>query len=118
VIRRSWRTQLKASTTQEAVLTVVSQFLEEWSPGEIAALPREARPGRLLSKSDVVRHALDLGRIHADYAGTPGHLAGLQEMLLFFTHASVRIAHLAAVAQLNTPSTASPGMKPVADEEG
>src|SRR3954470_22912626 len=53
VIRRSWRTQLKASTTQEAVLTVVSQFLEEWSPGEIAALPREARPGRLISKSDV-----------------------------------------------------------------
>jgi len=39
VIRRSWRTHLKASTTQEAVLTVVSQYLDEWKREEISALP-------------------------------------------------------------------------------
>ena len=44
MIRRSWRTQLKAATTQEAVLSVVSHFLDEWTPQEVNALPPQAWP--------------------------------------------------------------------------
>ena len=97
MIRRSWRTQLKASTTQEAVLTVVSQYLEEWKPEEIAALPRGAWPGTLRTKADVLAHALQLGTMHAGFEGEHRALAGLQELLLFFTHASVRSNQLAAL---------------------
>lgn len=97
MIRRSWRTQLKASTTQEAVLTVVSQYLDEWKPEEIAALPRGAWPGMLTTKADVLAHALKLGAMHAAFAGEHRALAGLQELLLFFTHASVRSNQLAAL---------------------
>lgn len=98
MIRRSWRTHLKGTTTQEAVLTVVSQYLDEWQPEEISALPRGAWPGRLRSKSDVLAHALKLNTMHAGFAGDPTSLAGLQELLLFFTHASVRSNQLAALA--------------------
>lgn len=97
MIRRSWRTQLKASTTQEAVLTVVSQYLDEWRPEEIAALPPGAWPGMLKTKADVLAHALKLGTMHASFVGAHRALAGLQELLLFFTHASVRSNQLAAL---------------------
>ena len=97
MIRRSWRTHLKASTTQEAVLTVVSQYLEEWKREEIAALPAGAWPGTLRSKADVLAHAVKLGTMHAAFAGEHRALAGLQELLLFFTHASVRSNQLAAL---------------------
>jgi hypothetical protein len=103
VIRRSWRTQLKATTTQEAVLTVVSQYLDEWQPDEISALPRGAWPSALRSKADVLAHAVKLGTMHAAFSGENRALAGLQELLLFFTHAAVRSNQLAALAAAESP---------------
>lgn len=121
MIRRSWRTQLKASTTQEAVLTVVSQYLEEWRPEEIAALPSGAWPGTLRTKADVLAHALKLGTMHAGFTGEHRALAGLQELLLFFTHASVRSNQLAALLAEATEALRKPphralNRKPVEDE--
>ena len=122
MIRRSWRTQLKASTTPEAVLTVVSQYLDEWMPEEIARLPRGAWPGPLRSKSDVLEHALKLNTMHAGFEGEPSTLAGLQELLLFFTHASVRSSQLAALSAEAQPGfRAAPSQvaqkKPVSGDE-
>ena len=118
MIRRSWRTQLKAATTQQAVLTVLSQFLDEWSPNEVAALPQEAWPPPLASRNDVAQHALRLSRMHADLNSSSRGLAGVQELLLFFTHASVRLSHLAAFAQMQEPPAApAPSAKPVTDGE-
>jgi hypothetical protein len=118
VIRRSWRTQLKAATTQQAVLSVVSQFLDEWSPHEVSALPPRAWPATLASKDDVVQHAVRLSQLHADLSGSPGAMTGLGELLLFFTHAAVRISHLAAIAAVQEPSPpATPQRKAVTDGE-
>ncbi len=113
MIRRSWRTQLKATGTQEAVLTVVSQYLDEWRPDEISALPRGAWPGRLRSKSDVLAHALKLNTMHAGFDGDAAALAGLQELLLFFTHASVRSNQLAAIADEARPVSEPPLARPL-----
>lgn len=112
MIRRSWRTQLKGTSTQEAVLTVVSQYLDEWKPEEIATLPRGAWPGPLRSKSDVLAHALKLNTMHAGFTGDVRALAGLQELLLFFTHASVRSNQIAAMMDLASPGRAP---EPAAD---
>jgi len=122
VIRRSWRTHLKASTTTEAVLTVVSQYLDEWTPQEIARLPRGAWPGPLRSKSDVLQHALQLNTMHAGFAGDTAALAGLQELLLFFTHASVRSSQLDAISgearsAVRTAFGTPAYRKPVSDDE-
>lgn len=118
MIRRSWRTQLKAATTQQAVLTVVSQFLDEWAPWEVAAVPPEAWPAALASRDDVVQHALRLSRIHADLGGSARGLSGVQELLLFFTHASVRISQLAALGSALEPEPPpARTSKPVTDSE-
>jgi hypothetical protein len=118
VIRRSWRTQLKASTSQEAVLTVVSQYLDEWSPEEISALPRGAWPAPLRSRADVLAHALKLNTMHAAFDGDPRGLAGLQELLLFFTHASVRCNQLGAAGAPSHGAVDKPGQrKPVRGDE-
>lgn len=119
MIRRSWRTQLKAATTQEAVLSVVSHFLDEWTPQEVNALPPQAWPRGLATKADVVQHALRLSQLHAEFPASPTHgLQGVQEMLLFFTHAAVRISQLAAIAALQEPGPPPmPHRKPVADGE-
>ena len=113
MIRRSWRTHLKASTTQEAVLTVVSQYLEEWKREEIAALPPGAWPGTLRTKADVLAHAVKLGTMHAAFAGEHRSLAGLQELLLFFTHASVRSNQLAALLSEATEALQKAPAKPL-----
>jgi hypothetical protein len=117
VIRRSWRTQLKASTRQEAVLTVVSQYLDEWSPEEIGALPLGAWPGPLRSRADVLAHALKLNTMHASFDGDPRGLAGLQELLLFFTHASVRCNQLLPAGAMPHPAEKPGQRKPVRGDE-
>lgn len=125
MIRRSWRTHLKATTSEQAVLTVVSQYLDEWKTEEVAALPRGAWPAPLRSRSDLLAHALKLGNMHAGFTGSAQALAGVQELLLFFTHASVRCNQLAALAGPDAgtgPKThaphAKPTERPVSGDEG
>jgi hypothetical protein len=98
VIRQSWRTQLKAAADERDVLSVVRQFLAEWSKAEVAALPAGAWPSRIATREDVLSHAVTLAEIHGAFDGAAGGLPGLQELLLFFTHAAVRIAKIAAPA--------------------
>jgi hypothetical protein len=117
VIRRSWRTQLKASTSQEAVLTVVSRYLDEWRPEEISALPHGAWPASLRARADVLAHALKLNTMHASFDGDPRGLAGLQELLLFFTHASVRCNQLAPAGVPPHPAEKPGQRRPVRGDE-
>ncbi|HEX6632787.1 MAG TPA: hypothetical protein VF038_02400 [Usitatibacter sp.] len=117
MIRRSWRTQLKASTSQEAVLTVVSRYLDEWRPEEISALPHGAWPASLRTRADVLAHALKLNTMHASFDGDPRGLAGLQELLLFFTHASVRCNQLAPAGVPPHPAEKPGQRRPVRGDE-
>ncbi len=98
MIRRSWRTQFKGTTSPQAVLTIVSQFMDEWTREEIAALPPGAWPPVLRTKADLLAHALRLGRMHFELEGaSAGSLRGFHELLLFFTHAAVRATQLASL---------------------
>jgi hypothetical protein len=105
MIRKSWRTQLKAAADERDVLAIVGHFLAEWSNAEIAALPEGAWPGRICTREDVLSHAVTLAEIHARFDGAAAELPGLQELLLFFTHAAVRIAKIA------TPAVDPPPLK-------
>ena len=96
MIRQSWRTELKRAASEKDALAVVRAWLAEWSQGEIAALPAHAWPSRIRDRGDVLAHAATLSGLHARFDGSAGELPGLQELLLFFTHAAVRIARIAA----------------------
>src|SRR5690242_10320785 len=95
VIRRSWRTALKNASTEKDVLAVVAGFLSEWSPMEIALLPAGAWPARIASRRDLLAHAAALAPLHARFEDHWEALRGLQELLLFMTHAAVAIARIA-----------------------
>ena len=123
MVRYSWRTQLKAAVTPEAVLDLISRFLDEWKREEIASLPGDAWPRAIDSKKQVLDFTLRLGQIHAGFRGDSATLARVQELLLFFTHASVRVTQLDSVHADNPaqPPGADPrpmAKRPVADEEG
>jgi hypothetical protein len=97
MVRRSWRTELKSARTEEDVLDVVARFLGEWTRVEMALLPPGAWPSRVTTRADVLSHAAVLGGLHSRFAGPVATLPGLQELLLFFTHAAVRVARLTAL---------------------
>ena len=108
--RRRWRTELKACTCEVDVLKIVERFLGEWTADELRELP--VAIGTFTTARSVSDFTFQLGHAHAGYTGSGTSLALLQEMLLFFTQASVRLAQL----RVNEAPPGSNAAKPVADE--
>ena len=102
MIRSKWRTLLKGATTETEVLVLVRAFAGKWSADEIAAIPREVWPARIVTPRDVTDSAARLALAHADFAGSERSLVLLQELLLFMTQAAVRIKHLGRLAPLQS----------------
>ena len=98
MIRSKWRTLLKGASTETEVIVLVRSFMGTWSADEIAAIPREAWPGHVVTPRDVMQAAMRLAAMHADYQGNEAGLALLQELLLFMTQAAVRVKHLGRLA--------------------
>lgn len=112
--RHRWRTELKSCASEVEVLKVVERFLGEWTAEELRQLP--VAPATFTSGRAVSDFTFLLGHAHSKYDGPNESLLLLQEMLLFFTQASVRVAQLRA-------SEGPPGVvpravaeKPVPDE--
>jgi len=94
MFREGWRTQLKGAMREREVVAVVRGFMAEWSRQEIASLPPGAWPSRIASSADVISHSVVLAGLHARFEGAPARLKFVQEMLLFFTQAAVRVVRL------------------------
>ncbi|HZZ94014.1 MAG TPA: hypothetical protein VFE23_15745 [Usitatibacter sp.] len=105
MVRYRWRTLLKAALDASDVVRLVERFVGEWSADEVLALPQAARPTAPRTARAVVDHSVELARLHATFDGPAQTLAGLQEMLLFFTHAAVAIVRLTA-SQTSASATA------------
>jgi len=93
-VRFRWRTYLRSATTEDAVIDVVRVYLDSWSPDEIARVPAGVWPQSIRTGRELIREALKVGQAHSAFAGTRQGLALLQELLLFLTQASVRVAQL------------------------
>lgn len=96
MIRHRWRTHLKSATTEAAVVDLVRGYLAEWTAHEIRSLPGTAWPGKIEDRSDIMSWMFRVGEAHARFRGDEAALARLQELLLFFTHAAVRVTQIAA----------------------
>jgi len=90
----SWFAQLDNAQTATAVVAIARDYLALWSPGEIALLPDDVRPGRLRDAADVADlHARLVGEYRKTRASGDA-LAALQRLTGFFARASVRIAQV------------------------
>ena len=98
MIRHRWRTHLKSASTEEAVVAVVGDYLREWTPDEIESLPEGSWPERIHGRADIMSWMFRIGEIHGKFRGAAAARMRQQELLLFFTHAAVRVTQIAAAA--------------------
>jgi hypothetical protein len=111
VIRHRWRTHLKSATTEDGVVALVRDYLGEWHPEEIESLPPHTWPADVADRSGIMSWMFRIGEVHSRFRGDSVTLMRLQELLLFFTHAAVRVTQIGAAAQ-HDPAN-DPAMKRV-----
>jgi hypothetical protein len=101
---------LKSATTEAAVVALVGDYLGEWDAEEIASLPASAWPNEVRDRADIMSNMFRIGEVHGKFRGSAAALMRLQELLLFFTHAAVRVTQIAAAA--DHPPANDAGSKP------
>jgi hypothetical protein len=109
VIRHRWRTHLKSAATEDDVVALVRNYLGEWDPDEIESLPPHTWPGEVRDRADIMSWMFRIGEVHSKFRGNSASLMRLQELLLFFTHAAVRVTQIAAASE--HPPANDPAMK-------
>lgn len=87
-----WHGQLDQAERPEAVLNVARDYLAQISPEEVAQLPEDCRPARLVDAEDVAAYAFELARHQASSGGPEV----LNKLAAFFADASMRVSQLLA----------------------
>jgi hypothetical protein len=87
---------LKSATSEQDVLQLVRTYLSEWPSDEVGSLPLDSWPTSIRGRSDVMSWMFRIGDAHGKFKGDPAVLARLQELLLFLTHAAVRVTQIGA----------------------
>ena len=91
-----WQGRLNEASTRTDVLRLAREFLARLSPADVALLPEECRPGKLVDWEDISDYALVL--VKRSCAGDRLADATLQRIAAFFTRATVRLAQITAQA--------------------
>jgi hypothetical protein len=89
-----WQGQLEHADRPEAVLSLARDYFAQISPEEVAQLPEDCRPVRLVDADDVANYAFELARHQA--AGDGPEV--LQKLATFFADASIRLSQLLAAS--------------------
>ena len=87
-----WHGRLSEAGCVEDVVAIARDYLALWSPEEIAQIPDELRPGKLVDADDVSGYALALVQAQMG-RGTPGE-AVVHKIGNFFGSASLRLSQL------------------------
>ena len=90
---REWRNLLDRCASQEDVVATARDFVASFDPAAIALLSPSCKPGRIKYPDDVTFYAFDLA--HNDLQSDGGNT--VNELRVFFSHASARICYLATV---------------------
>ena len=100
MIRHRWRWHVKNAVDQAALLAVTNTYLKEWTWAERSRLPNDAWPHRIDDAKGLAEWTFRLAEFNREFQDAPWPtLEELQNLLLFFTHASVRMAQLSRSRQ-------------------
>jgi hypothetical protein len=91
-----WQGRLEAATSREDVVDVARDFLALVTPEEVARMPVDCRPGKLVDGEDVANYAVMLARRSCDPDCFGDH--NLQRVAAFFGDALGRLSQLAPAA--------------------
>jgi len=91
--RSSWLSRLQHARNEEDIVALAWDFLDHWSPLEVALLPPGAWPRRPNTADELIDTALRLERIVSAHGERGGSLS-LRELAAFFNQASIRALQL------------------------
>lgn len=98
-----WQGQLDQADRPEAVVAVARDYLAQIGPEEVAQLPEECRPIRLVDADDVAAYAFQLAR----GLNTPDAPEVLHRLAAFFSNASMRASRILAASPSATDHDAA-----------
>jgi hypothetical protein len=89
-----WQARLRQAANEEAVLSVVREFVAALPRDDVAKLPPASRPDGLASRDAVIELNVQVARDELLYPGPPEARELLREMSIVLTEASTRLANL------------------------
>ena len=90
----SWHDRLSSATTEEEVARTARDYVTEWSPAELAALPEHCRPGKIRDGQDVNDLAFKLTHLRFTPGYEPIEDGPLAAMECFFAQACQHLARI------------------------
>ena len=89
----TWQGRLDRAHNEREVVEATREFIARITPAEIARLPDECRPHKLVDANDVAEYALSLGR--AQHGDVKESRRSVAKLCAFLTAASTRLSQLA-----------------------
>jgi len=91
--------RLRKVSSEHGVIELVSDYLSEWLPEELAQLPHECRPVRLHDGEDLGCLAVNVARAYNSFDLEPESMRAVEEMDSFVGPACRRLAELRHLEQ-------------------
>jgi hypothetical protein len=89
-----WQRAIRSASSESVVINVLRDYMAQWTPGELAQLPEDCRPGSLLDAESVSQWAVHLTRRELKFAGSREAADLLHGLASVFVEASSRLAQL------------------------
>ena len=94
---RRWHSQVEDAASVDQVIAGVQDFVSSLTPGDVAHLPNDCRPGRIRDESDIDFWNMRLAEACRARWGTGDDGEMLTEVAQLFLRASVKVSRLAEV---------------------
>lgn len=91
----TWQEKVAGARTEEGLVRVANEYLAEWAPSELALLPSDCRPGRIVDGEQIAFYAYSLIRRQC---GSEASSSELHRMATFFSTAAHRQSQLRTAA--------------------
>lgn len=92
----TWHCLLEAAESEQEVVDIARDFLATLSPYDIARLPANCRPGKMVDASDITTYAFLVMRHHCDEGHGMPRVA--HKLAAFFSGASIRLSQILAAS--------------------
>jgi hypothetical protein len=89
-----WQSRIRQAATEEAVIEVISEFLDSLPRDGIAKLPESSRPGGITGPDEVIAHNVQVARDELLFTGPAEVRELLREMATVLTEGSARLGSL------------------------
>lgn len=88
----TWQGRLNNATGEGEVVGIARDFVAQFDYAQVAGLPAECRPGKLVDANDITVYAFTLAQ-NCTGGDTEGAVL-VEKLAAFFSHASIRLARI------------------------